>query len=282
METRHITNCGTQSDIPKDLAPNGPEPVWRELHDRLLTVPRFHNFVEANRGKIKSKFANAGGNEELRDVLAEIEIACRFLVNLQFDVDYEPYGDGQSSNPDFRIRSLHGDFIVEGKRVREAAHVVLFYKCIDRIISELRKVPSPLGMSFKFRSSNLARDDASRLNSSIDPIISQCLEALRSAIGKLTSGDSMIMAIKGFEELQLCITHVPEKSPDTPTAFFGGDFSTLYTQKESFKFTDLVLNSLGQLRPELPNVIAIRLHSTTHEPEELRMVTIALLAKGRR
>jgi hypothetical protein len=97
---------------------------------------------------------------------------------------------------------------------------------------------------------------------------------LRSAIGKLTPGDSMTVATKGFEELQLCLKQVPEKSPDTPTAYFGRDSSTLYTQKESFKFTDLVLDSLGQLRSELPNVIAIRLHSPTHEPEELRMVAI--------
>lgn len=281
METRHIINCGTQSDIPKDLAPAGPEAVWREIHHWLSTVPRFCKFAETNRSKIKSKFEKAGDNEKVRDVLTEIEIACRFLADPELEVDYEPFGDGEGRSPDFRIRSQrYGDFIVEAKRIREAAHVTLFHKCIDRIISELRKVPSSLGVSFKFRSLNLPRDYASRLDSSIDSIISLCLEALRSATGKLTSGDSITIAIKGFEELQLCITHVPEKSPDTPTANFGGVFSTLYTQRESFKFTDLVLNSLGQLRPDLPNVLTIRSHSTTHEPEELPMVAIANIERS--
>lgn len=275
METRHITNCGTQSDIPKDLAPDGPEPAWLEIHHWLSTVPRFCKFAETNRSKIKSKFEKAGEDEKVRDVLAEIEIACRFLAGPEFEVDYEPYGDGEGRSPDFRIRSQrYGEFIVEAKRIRKAAHVTLYDKCLYRIISELRKVPSSLGVAFTGCSSNLPRDYVSRLDSSIDSVISQCLEALRSAIGKLTSGDSTTIAIKGFEELQFRITHVPEKSPDSPTANFGGKFSTLYTQHESFKFTDLVLNSLGQLRPDLPNVLTILSHSTTHEPEELSKVAI--------
>ena len=272
METRHTINCGTKSDIPSDLTPNGPEPVWRQIRHWLSAVPRFCDFARTYRNKIKRKFKDAKEVEDVNDVLAEIEIACRFLAGPEFEVEYEPYGRDKSRSPDFRIRSQqYGDFNVETKRIREGGPFTLYNECMDRIISELRKVPSSLGVSFDCYSLNLPPDYAQRLNASIDSIISQCLEAVRSAIGTLTPGDSTTITIKGFEELQLCITHVPEKSPDTPTANFTARAPVLYTQRESFKFTDLVLNSLGQLRPDLPNLLTIRLHSTTHELEELPM-----------
>ncbi len=275
METRHISNCETQSDIPRDLAPNGPEPVWRQLRHWLSAVPRFRDFARTYRDKIRHKFTGAKEVEDVNDILAEIEVACRFLAGPEFEVEYEPYGQGKSRSPDFCIRTQqYGDFNVETKRIRESVPVTLYNECLDRVISELRKVPSSLGVSFECYSLALSPGYAQRLNASIDSIRSQCLEALQSAIGKLTSGDSTTIAIKGFEELQFRITHVPEKSPDTPTANFGGVNPILYTQRESFKFTDIFLNSLGQLRPDLPNVLTIRLHSTTHEPEELPMVAI--------
>jgi len=141
-------------------------------------------------------------------------------------------------------------------------------------------MPSSLGVAFECYLLTLPPDYAQRLNVSIDSIVAQCLGAVRSAIGTLTSGDSTTITLEGFEELRFRITHVPEKSPDTPTANFGGVNPILYTQRESFKFTDLVLNCLGQLRPDLPNVLTIRLHSTTHEPEELPMVAIANIERS--
>src|SRR5262249_47038662 len=120
METRHITDCETQSDIPRDLAPNGPEPIWRQLHHWLSTVPRFCDFARTYRNKIKSKFKDAREVEDVRDVLAEIETACRFLADPELEVEYEPYGQGKSRSPDFCIRSCrYGDFNVETKRIRE-------------------------------------------------------------------------------------------------------------------------------------------------------------------
>lgn len=42
-----------------------------------------------------------------------------------------------------------------------------------------------------------------------------------------------------------------------------------YTQKESFKFTDIILDKLKQLRPDMPNIIFIRSNSLTHEAREV-------------
>jgi hypothetical protein len=57
--------------------------------------------------------------------------------------------------------------------------------------------------------------------------------------------------------------------PTSPTAYFGGIVPVTYTQRKSFKFSGLLLGCLGQLRLGMANVLAVRVHSDTHKPDDL-------------
>ena len=69
--------------------------------------------------------------------------------------------------------------------------------------------------------------------------------------------------------LQIRFDHRADKDPSLPTWYFGGVEPLLYTQRESFKFTDHLCNCLRQLPSHSANVLALRITSRTHEPREL-------------
>ncbi len=258
----------TCQETAREIAVDAAEPVLRQTAQWLSFEPRFQDFVAKYEKKIKSKFRHARTDEDKRDVLVELETARLFLANSSMDVDYEPHC---SSGPDFCIRSVHGSFNVETKRIREADATTLYNDCVSHVISELRKVPSSLGFSIDCNLLVGSPEYARRLHSSTDSIIVQCMEALKGCKATLSHGETRAFPIAPFEELQIRFTHVLGKPPDSPTADFGGVSPIFYTQRESFKFTDLMLGCLRQLRPSLPNVLLIRCHSITHEPEELEM-----------
>lgn len=60
------------------------------------------------------------------------------------------------------------------------------------------------------------------------------------------------------------------REPDAVTQLYGNDYSEIpYTQRESFKFTDRILeDALPQLHPEYPNVVFFQISSATHEPDD--------------
>jgi hypothetical protein len=59
------------------------------------------------------------------------------------------------------------------------------------------------------------------------------------------------------------------REPDSLTKRYGNDrFEIPYTQRESFKFTDRILEALPQLHPQYPNVVFFQISSSTHEPDD--------------
>src|SRR5207249_4238028 len=49
-----------------------------------------------------------------------------------------------------------------------------------------------------------------------------------------------------------------------------GSWEIPYTQRESFKFSDLITGCLGQLRHGTANVLAVAIHSSTHDAYDLK------------
>jgi len=252
----------------QSIAPDGTDRLQAQLALWLGTQPRFTEFIETYADKIRRKFRLAQADEDARDVLAELETAHRFMAVPDYHVVYEPYGD---KGCDFRIDTPSGNFNAETKRLREAAAMSIYYSCLDRIVTALRAIPSQLGISLECYSLDVGPEHAHELDQNIDNVIDECLAVLHRCKNNLTPGESQKFSVTGFPELQLQVTHVPDKSPDSPTANFGGVYPILYTQKEPFKFTDLLLGHLHQFTSDLPNVLIIRSHSTTHHAEELPM-----------
>jgi len=258
----------TPIDIVQDIVPDGTPPLRAQLANWLGAEPRFVEFIETHTDKIRRKFRLAQTAEDARDILVELETAKRFIANPEYHVTYEPYGH---SGCDFRVDTPSGDFNAETKRIREAAAMSQYYNCRDRIVTAVRAVPSQLGISLKCYSLDVGPEYARALDASIDDIVVECLVNLEHCKQVLSFGKSQEFPITGFQELQLRITHVPQKSADSPTANLGSAYPILYTQKESFKFTDLLLGHLHQYTADLANVLVIRSHSTTHDAEELPM-----------
>ncbi len=268
MDSLYGMTIATPQAIIDDILPDGAEPIRAQLAYWLGTKPRFAEFTETNAAKIRRKFRLTQKDEDARDVLAELETAWRFTADSVHNITYEPYGD---KGCDFRIDTPSGNFNAETKRIREAAAMSKYYNSLDRIVAAVRAVPSQLGISIECYAFDVGPDYAKAIDDSIDDIVAECLARLEHCKSNLAFGESQKFSITGFSKLQIRFTHVPQKSPDAPTANFGGVIPIPYTQKEPFKFTDLLLGHLHQFTVDVPNVLIIRSHSTTHHAEELPM-----------
>jgi hypothetical protein len=266
-------NTEPPHNIVQRVAPNVPKSLGIKLAHLLSKQPRFVEFVKRHDNKISKKFKSATTAEDARDVLAELETACGFIANPNFSVEYEPYVNGGC---DFRITTPSGIFNAEIKRIRETDAMNRFYCCWNRIIKALRAVPSQCGISLICLSSDVGPQYVQDLDESIDNIITECTARLKECKDHLRNGKSKTFSITSFPKLQIEITHEPKKTPDSPTANFGGAYPIPYTQRESFKFTDHLLGSLRQFKDDLASILIIRSHSTTHDAEELSMAACAI------
>jgi hypothetical protein len=248
---------------------DAPQPAQRWIAVWCSVSPRFADFVVAYGGKIRRKFKNALFKEDAYDVLAELETSFRLLANSSYDVEYEPYGAELGAGPDFCIKCVDREFNAETKRIREAAATVLYDGCKNRLISALRAIPSQLGVSVDCYSLDEGPEFAERIKANINSVIFECMEVFNSWKAEMKDGETRTFRPTALPEFEVKFTHVSGKSPDSPTANFSCVSPILYTQRESFKFTDLLLGCLRQMRVGLPNVLIIRLQSITHESREL-------------
>jgi hypothetical protein len=92
----------------------------------------------------------------------------------------------------------------------------------------------------------------------------------------LSDGKSRTYSLSSVLDLELRVQHLPEKLSDTPTANLGGSNPIPYTQKEDFKFTDLLIGHLRQFTVDVPNVLVIKCESTTHESSDLLKATLEI------
>lgn len=240
----------------------------RQFHRWCDAAPSFAAFVDANSSKIAAKIRRAGDLQQEIDILAELETAKCLLVNARVQIDYEAYGT-EDANPDLRVSFDGASACVEVKRVRPSDASARHSAYLTDLVQHLRAIPSSLAVSISNYDCETGPNYARFLCDNKDRIFADCEAALKNAAATLNAGESSRVTIPDADGLLLEFHHLADKDPSLPTSYFGGVEPLLYTQRESFKFTDQLCKSLRQLRSDSANVLVLRLSSNTHEPEEL-------------
>jgi hypothetical protein len=231
----------------------------------------FRVFLRDNAAKIRRKFAAAKSPDDKGDVLAELELASCVVADPRFNICYEPYDPADGRGPDFFVRAAGlQDFHLEVKRIRETEGTREIQRFKNAIIEAARAIPSSLGMSICIFSDSPI-DLGRRLRAATSAAVAQCQQAIHDFENSLPPEEERVVPIDGFEEEEVSIRIIKVRRKDStlPTANFGGVSPVAYTQKESHKFGDHVLGCLGQLRPGTANVLAVKIDSTPHDPEDL-------------
>ena len=92
---------------------------YREFEGWVRDSRRFSAFAHDYRYKIRSKLRNAGDDESLQDLRAELETAALLLGERRFAVAYETYAALKQRGPDFTVTyKTHTPFNVEVRRLR--------------------------------------------------------------------------------------------------------------------------------------------------------------------
>src|SRR5262245_11880329 len=97
------------------------QPLRDEVAEWLVGSPRFRDFAEACRDKIRKKLRGAANPEARRDVRAELRCAHLLVADRRIGLTFEAYGSGKGG-PDFTV-AFAGErtFNLEVTRLRRAA-----------------------------------------------------------------------------------------------------------------------------------------------------------------
>jgi len=237
----------------------------------LSTNRGFRSFADTYKDRIRKKLRDAGGPEDRRDIFAEVEFAYFITADLRFKVAYESYGSSDGRTPDFHVQTDHaGEFNFETKRVRESGATNDLEAVRQAIVDGIRSVPSRLGFCIDILHDDSPLELISRLRGATTAVVAQCVEAIRKSKDTLAPDQDVSLPIAGFEaEVRLTLTNLPGKDTNSPTAYLGEVLPVAYSQRESFKFSDVLFACLGQLRPGMANVLGVRITSSTHDPSDL-------------
>ncbi|RPJ47800.1 MAG: hypothetical protein EHM21_07980 [Chloroflexi bacterium] len=69
----------------------------------MESSPRYTDFVDIYRDKIRKKIRVTRDPESVLDVRSELEVACRLLDDRRFTLVYEPYASAKRRGPDFAV-----------------------------------------------------------------------------------------------------------------------------------------------------------------------------------
>jgi hypothetical protein len=104
-----------------DLFGADASPLAAVVSPWLAASPRFRAFAETHRDKIRKKARGLREDEARRDLVFELAVASRLVVDRRFALEYESYGMDQRA-PDFRVTFRSGTrFNVEVRRLRKHA-----------------------------------------------------------------------------------------------------------------------------------------------------------------
>ena len=85
------------------LFDNRPHVLAPHLTHWMSELPRFADFVETHRAKIRKKIRGSHSSDGFQDLRAELETAYLLLREKRFTLAYEPYGKGTRRGPDFAV-----------------------------------------------------------------------------------------------------------------------------------------------------------------------------------
>jgi hypothetical protein len=237
---------------------------------------RFKSFVEEYKEKVRKKVTKAqegkGDREEaLKDVLYELQVAYLMLRCDQFTkVEYEKYGTEKHRSPDFTVTFETGlVFNVEVKRIREGLPEVRLATWKRQMRSHVSTIPSSLALSVHILRDRFddSVDWLNRLEEETPNIIEyiKAANAIHAEKGDIPVGEAglphPVPGLKG--EVEVVFRRPPQK-PTRTLDWYGGEFPVFNTQREYRKFGDTIVYSLGQMVPDMINVLVISTSSNTH------------------
>jgi len=240
------------------------------LKSWVTTCDRFEQFTNYYRDKIRSKIRNVKSDEKLGDIMFELEIPYFMLLDDRFEVEYEKYGTNTRA-PDFFISFKQAvGFNLEVKRIRESRLGFHFEKLIQDIASQIQNIPSSFGFSIVVDTLDPDFDIVSKIESSKETVIKYIENTIQNEEGRLPLGEACEYPIPGFEgELILMLSKPLCKANPDETSYNGRFRPAFYTQKEYRKFGDAILEKIGQMIPNMINVLVISSDSTNHENDDL-------------
>ena len=93
----------TSTELLSYIFEGGPHLLEDSFSRWVTSSTRFRAFAETYRDKIRKKLRATGGEESLRDLGCELEVARLLLQERQFTVEYEKYAAGRTRGPDFTV-----------------------------------------------------------------------------------------------------------------------------------------------------------------------------------
>lgn len=265
---------------------------WLSNHDWPASLvlnwianrPDFGLFVSEHKATIEKKLRNAMSTEDRLDVLAELEFAYRGIGQPGWRFKYEPYGTGKARSPDYQVSIGYSyTFNMEVKRVREGIQTLALHNFIGDVLTALSEVPTGCGAIINILDMDDVEGFIQRLVAAKPRVIESCVKAALEQTPRLADNDSVDVPLLGFDsdELRIQLVRMGHRPADYPTRYLAGGLSIPYTQRESFIFTDIICGALGQLRDGVPNVLAVRVQSCTHESIEFDYAISAIESRAR-
>lgn len=239
----------------------------------LSTCSRVNGFLYTYKDKIRSKVRCAKSDEDLEDIRFELEVAYLFLLDKRFEIEYEKYCTGNSRAPDYFVtfkQAISFNVNVEVKRIRETDAGIRLKKLLKKFEGRIREIPSKLGVSISVTHLRPDIDFIDRLECLKEKILAFIENTIKKEEGNIPCGDLAEYPIPGLEsELILELSKPLSKYDTKHTSYHNGLMPIFYTQKEHYKFGDTVFEKLGQILPDMANLLIIGSDSSTHEQEDL-------------
>lgn len=190
----------------------------------MTATPRFREFAERQRDKMRKKRRNLGDDDAgLRDLLCELGVGCRLLRDKRITLDYEMYTAAKTRGPDYTATFKgHMVFNVEVTRVRSTlpSPAKAQTRLIEETCEKLRQLPPSAVNTLVIALSNAPAGGLTAAH------VTQAMETLRRhAQGK----DEPFLKARGLHgadeyfalapRLSAAIVAIPGADPlDTPNA----------------------------------------------------------------
>jgi len=245
-------------------------PVSTDLQLWWRTCPRFKNFCHRYQDKIRKKIGEAKTDQDVQDRKSELKFAYLILLDDRFEVEYEKLSKGKERGPDFTV-TFNGCtiFNAEIKRIREPELTVRFEKLIAEIEGEVQNVASKLEFGIVPGTARVNRDLLGRLESSKHDLVEYIRATIRRKEDKLTPGEQYEYDIPGFKnDITMFLANPAHRVAPGPTTH-EGIMPVLYTAREYRKFGDIICEKLGQMLPNMINLLVVFCSSFTHEEIDL-------------
>ncbi len=257
-------------------------------------APRFKGFVDSNKNKIRKKIKSYNSEEEYCDLLAELEIACLLLKNIDYDVEYEKYKSSCKGSPDFTITySKETVFNIEVTRIHENPVTNKYNKVVRDIISRVKKIPSSLIFSIecidvkKVMSDNNKEPDYSdfinNLENSKEVVIDFIIKTINRDQFRIYGKNDKryYLPIKDHEkEAELILT---QKNSDLIGKFtaYGGNLDIIfYTEEEYRVIGSRIREKLGQMIENEINVLCFCFYNSTFEINDYNTAITSIINKA--